>query len=495
VRQESNTTAGRGPALLRWVLLLVAVFAFVWAVVRASVQAIALDEADTYFWFVLRPGYVWYAFPNNHLLNTMLMWVTTHLFGTSILTVRMPALLGAAIYISSCYFLCRSVVDRFVLQISVFVCLVFNPFIFDFMVAARGYSLANAFLVVAIAIPVWHQVKGWPSIGRSCALASLALGLSFTASFSYAFVDLAVFGAIAIWAIRRRGSKSIARITGFCVMPGLLIALLLCGYTLAHWNKADLIYGSQSLGEMTRSLVDASLYQLNPRFARVSFLKPWLLPVLGILVVCRMVTMRLDGWVERLGAALVGITAITIFLHWLAFHLVQLPMPLYRTAVFLLILGTLAAGVIAAAPARSRVSEWLRRGITVSFVCLAVYFLLCLRVSYFKEYQYDADIKDVYSVLARLNHKYGVADVVVDGLYVNPLNFYRVLSKKETFPEFLYVAARQLPVGKSVYVLFGPYEDEFINKEDLVVIYRGKNTEVVVAVPMNGHVPPIKVAP
>ena len=58
----------------------------------------------------------------------------------------MPALLGAVIYIVTCYFLCRSITDRFSLQFPIFVCLVFNPFILDFMVAARGYSLANAFL-------------------------------------------------------------------------------------------------------------------------------------------------------------------------------------------------------------------------------------------------------------------------------------------------------------------------------------------------------------
>jgi hypothetical protein len=45
------------------------------------------------------------------------------------------------------------------------------------MVAARGYGLADAFLLAAIAIPVWHRVKGRPTLATSCALASLALGL------------------------------------------------------------------------------------------------------------------------------------------------------------------------------------------------------------------------------------------------------------------------------------------------------------------------------
>src|SRR5271154_6412489 len=95
-------------------LILAGLFAIFWAVLRASVQAITLDEADTYFWFVARPvGYVFYPFSNNHVLNTLLMWITIHLFGTSIIAVRAPALLGALLYISTCYFLCRVITNRF----------------------------------------------------------------------------------------------------------------------------------------------------------------------------------------------------------------------------------------------------------------------------------------------------------------------------------------------------------------------------------------------
>ena len=125
-----------------------------------SVQSITLDEADTYFWFV-RNSDVFYPFPNNHVLNTLLMWVTTHAFGLSTLTARMPALLGAAIYIAAGYFLCPRITDRFSLQFSLFVCLILNPFILDFIVAARGYSLADAFLMTAIAIAVWDRSSLW----------------------------------------------------------------------------------------------------------------------------------------------------------------------------------------------------------------------------------------------------------------------------------------------------------------------------------------------
>jgi len=99
-----------------------------------------------------------------------------------------------------------------------FICLTFNPFILDFMVAARGYGLANAFLLVAIAIPVWDRLE----LRTACVWASLALGLSLASNFSFAFVDLAAFLALAIWAGKRGGAAALAR----CVIPGLLVALL-----------------------------------------------------------------------------------------------------------------------------------------------------------------------------------------------------------------------------------------------------------------------------
>jgi hypothetical protein len=90
-------------AFQRWLLVLAGVFAFVWSVVRACVQSVTLDEADTYFWFVANSE-IFYPYPNNHVLNTLLIWISTHLFGLSSLTLRMPALLGAAIYIVACIF-------------------------------------------------------------------------------------------------------------------------------------------------------------------------------------------------------------------------------------------------------------------------------------------------------------------------------------------------------------------------------------------------------
>ena len=339
--------------------MIVALFAVAWAVIRACVQSMTMDEVDTYFWYVSTSD-VWRPFSNNHVLNSLLMWISTRAFGASSFAIRMPALLGAVLFVGTCYVLCRTITDRFSIQLPLFICLTYNPFVFDYMVAARGYGLANGFLLAAITVLVVHVVKGRLSLRQSCGWASLALGLSFTANFSFAFVDLAVFLTMTTWAIRQRGQESVGRIVAYCAWPGLLVALLLCGYPLIHWKRGDLIWGAHSLNEMGQSLLESSLYRLDPRFQEtasyktVDFLAPFLPPLLAILCLCQLVVTKLDGswrqdkrnrWLGRFAASLVAIIAVSVLLHWLAFRLYNLLLPAGRTGIFLVTLITLLAGL------------------------------------------------------------------------------------------------------------------------------------------------------
>lgn len=501
--------AGRH-TLQKYALISVAIFVLAWTGVRAALQSVTMDEAFTYLYFVAKPlHFVWTPGTNNHVLNSLLMWIATRVFGTSSLVVRLPSLLGAALYVFACHFLCRSITDKFSLQLPLLMCLICNPFILDFMVAARGYSLADAFLLVAIAIPVWRHLTGRISLRTSCALASLALGLSFSANNSFGFADGAAFLCLLTWALRRREGESMARLVGLCALPALFVAALICGYPLSHMRKDEFWWGGHSLRELRQSLVQSSLYQLDPAFSGsrwykvADFLRPRLPPLLIVLCSCKLLASEFDGswlqgarirWLRPFAAALVAIATLSVTASWLAFRFYKLPIPLGRTGIFLVPVCTLLAGVIAAAPARSLAAKWLSRGITGAFICLACYFLLCLRLSYFREYKWDADVKDVYSVLTRVNREYGVKDVDVTGLYVHALNYYRVSSKREQFPEFR-LEAPELSAGRSIYVVNEIDSRDFIAEHRLVPIYRGGFSAVIVAVPPEGPVPPIMLEP
>src|ERR1700730_17345239 len=94
-------------------ILLAASFAMVWLISRACLQSVTIDEADSYLGFAAPswPSH-WYPASANHVLNSILVRILTHLFALSHLTLRGPALLGAAIYIISIYRLCTLLSDE-----------------------------------------------------------------------------------------------------------------------------------------------------------------------------------------------------------------------------------------------------------------------------------------------------------------------------------------------------------------------------------------------
>ncbi len=117
---------------------------------------------------------------------------------------------------------------------------------------------------------------------------------------------------------------------------------------------------------------------------------------------------------------------------------------------------------------------------TAIFYLFAVYFLFCLRLTYFKEWKYDADVKNAYSVAAYYNHTYCIEDVPSSWYYVPSLNFYRKLSGRETLAPF--ESQDSFPLNQPVYVLNAAFDRAFIESQQLAVVYRGPLSDVVVAV-------------
>ena len=490
----------------RW-LFGTAVLAMLWVIARACVQSITIDEADSYLIWVARPDPShWLPAANNHVLNSLLMRLFTSVFGLSHLTVRTPALLGAAIYIFAVYCLCLLITRDRLLEWPLFVCFVFNPFVLDYLVAARGYGLAMAFLTCAIAVPAYCRFEGsngrFGSPTRACVISSICFALSFAANFSFAFVNAAALLLILSWAWRSQPESGLAergrykvKILTACLLPGLLVTVFLSGWTLLNWPKGQLWFGAASLRETLVSVLQASAFRLNPQIVN-PLLYPFgqrfkfvLFAVLGAVVLWRLVLLWRDRsrpreahttWLLSLGVVAGGAAGLALFAHWLSFRLFHLLLPKDRTALYLVPLGMLVVGVIAALPLSSRIGRWCYRGVVCALFAVACYFLLCLRLTYFKEWPWGADVKSVYSVLAYYNHNYCIDKVASSWHYVAALNVYRELSGGETIAPL--TSAPRYPSGGAVYVLSYPFDEGFAVAEKLKVVYRGALSGVVVAV-------------
>jgi hypothetical protein len=85
-------------------------------VTRAAIQSITHDEALTWLWFVSRGLRRVALTPqsNNHVLNSLLELASTRLIGPSPLGLRLPALIGATLYLVACERLCRRAFDRLI---------------------------------------------------------------------------------------------------------------------------------------------------------------------------------------------------------------------------------------------------------------------------------------------------------------------------------------------------------------------------------------------
>ena len=490
------------------VLMASAAFAIVWATARAHVQSITVDEADSYLIWVARAASShWTAASNNHVLNSLLTRFFTTVFGVSHLSVRAPALLGAAMYVLAACYVCRLLTADHRLRWPLFVCLVYNPFVFDYLVEARGYGLALGFVMSAIAAAAYtlkQHAAGRPvSVSTCCVACSTLVALSFASNFSFGFANTATLLMIFVGACstltrpqhdRKDKLKECARLLAACTVPGLVITLFLSASVVLSWPKGQLWYGAKSMRETVSSITEASLYQLNPHIvnpllypilARTAPILLWGLGVMGIgqvFLVFRNRRMLPDGhgrWLIRFGGMLAAILALSLAVHWLSFRFFGLLLPRERTALYVPPLCVLILGAAAAVPVLSRWQALWRRGLVGMLFIVGVYFLLCLRLTYFKEWRWNADVKHVYTVLSCCNQSYGLKQIPAGWLYVAPLNFYRQLGG-QAIDEFAFTPA--YPVDRQAYVLQYTFDHGFIEEHGLKIVFQGQSTDVVVAV-------------
>ncbi|MCU1336326.1 MAG: hypothetical protein JWO19_1907 [Bryobacterales bacterium] len=503
----------------RRILLGLAAFAMAWAIVRAHVQAITMDEAVTYVNFVLptHPAY-WTGHANNHVLNSMLAWIFTRVFGTSPLVVRSGALIGAAIFILASYFISTLLDQDFLLRLFLFVCLVFNPFTFDFLVAARGYGLASGFLLSAICLVAYAKNPQTAANSRSltltCGLASVCVALSFVSNFSFALVDAATIVMLYLWAsgggslgsakgatpantenqnpiaprsVSRESIKTRLELAIACFLPGLLVAGTLAGSALLHWTE-PLTYGATHLAETFVSLYDASFPELTPSLSDLLFVDVpgIILPMFGAFAAWRVMLLLINwrslrnarsGWLLVFGAVPIVAVAAALIMHSIVFRLDGMLLPKDRTGIYIVFLSTLFLGILAAVPIPTRAGEVSRRGLTILMVVLGSYFLLCLRLNYFKEWKFDQDTDKIYAVLAYYNHACGLKDVAVNWHYDGSMNYYRVASGRETFPRFPHYD--RYPPGQRAYVFYAPDDRQFLASHALSVVYQSPSGAVV----------------
>jgi hypothetical protein len=177
---------------------------------RAITQSIVHDEALTYGFYIGPPFSRIFQFfdANHHFLNTLLMRLVVSIFGVSEWSMRLPALAGAALYFAAVYRLSVREIRGAAASLLAVALLALNPFILDFMVAARGYGMALGLWMWGLAILLAFVRKPETGAARELLQAGIALSLSIMANL--VFVVPAVALTAAAWAMLKVGRPTAA---------------------------------------------------------------------------------------------------------------------------------------------------------------------------------------------------------------------------------------------------------------------------------------------
>ena len=502
----STPTNVRIPLASHDALLWLALAAICIVLVRAWIQSITIDEAGSFLAFSLKrwPSHWWPA-SDNHVLNSILMRLSITVFGVNTLAVRLPALLGAVAYISSAVFLSRSLCRRRVVQSALFIGLVFNPMILDYLIAARGYSLALGLMMAVLAVIAGVMMQN-PDAGKleaEAAWVSVLLALSCAANFSFAIADGTILLTFFLWAAHQTSfPREYRRLALRSFLPGIVVGFSVCGSVLSKWPQGELYFGSKSIVEMLRGFANGSFDELNPHivnplvFQALSSIGRWLpylMALTGIFVVaCAQVAAwsgngeRRDHWRHVFVRFIVIVSAITLLLHWSFFKLRDIPLPKDRTGLYFLSWCLLAfAGSVAICfDSRVRWPAWCG---TAVLWAASLYFMGCLRLDYFKEWRFDSDTKTLYRILANIHRDCGIDDFGIDWRYQLPLNFYREANANYLLREFSVLDNGALPEGRPAYAVFFPSQEDFIKQHGLRVIYHDEDSGSAVAIVQPVH--------
>lgn len=439
----------RIPAALTLVLLVVVLAA---NVRRARKQSVTVDEARTYLNYVDAP---WRAVfvdydANNHVLNTLAERLTASVFGVSEFTLRLPSLAGGALYLAAVFLLCRRLFGAGPLLLLSVATLTLNPYVLDFLSAARGYGMALAFFLWALEFVLRYFEQADP---KQLWRASAALGLAAAANLTLVFPGVVLAGAVAVVLAARREWRVLA---DQFMLPGLVVAFVVLAIPLSRATGCNFYVGAPGLGETLESLVLSSLeYGGAPVLPWLRGFSLRLAPaalggcvLLGAWLVWR--RRRAFAPEERFFLLCVGPLAGSVALTAALHKLWSLPYPVYRTGLYLIALSCLTGFALLRLAARRRATALtvLPAGIVFFSLCV-VQFALRWNSRFYLDWFYDARTRDLVGMIERRHTAGGGATVAVTWPLGQTVEFYQRVRRLD----WLQVKHRQLDPGPADYYI------------------------------------------
>ncbi len=499
------------------------IFAFGFAVFRASTQAISHDEALTYLWF-LDGGVdkLLHFDANNHVLFTLLAKPFVKLLGPRELFLRAPTLLGTAVYLVLAYLLSRKIFGNSLLFVICAAMLALNPQVMEFASAARGYGLGLTFLLGAMYVFNDLVDRGSfdpdaPDWRKGCAASSVLLALAFAANLSNLIPATSLTLSFAIVVLGadlfRRGTHG-KRIRGFVqwmILPGAAVGLFLMWPFLIQARPHHFYVGSGSAWDTMRDVFNSTfLYRWTEDFTGNLGGQPpapgsWQqfasnagtylgLPLLLVLlIVGTLVRGKASTESEEKQTALrrffCGASAGCVILIAALHFIVRLKYPVSRTCLYVIPLFTVSCMLLAKEFSARVKFPGLRMAGTLLAVLVLLDYASAIQARSFRYNAYDVISRDLYQAIEKDALSRGLTNVRVGGTwwYEPEINFYRLRYRaKWMLPydikdhSYVWQTPNSLVPSDYDYFVFIPASDPHLTGRVLRTIFHDDKTQVTI---------------
>jgi len=460
----------------------VLVFAFAATVYRDATQAITIDEAANFLEYARRPLSVWLSRydANNHVLHTLLCHYSVHAFGASEFAMRLPGLLGAALFFATVFSLSRDLFERAWLRPLAAAALALNPFTLDYLSVARGYGLGLAFFFRALFL-LFRYASGIDPRPAPVGRAAVALALSVASNLVFAIPATALALVFTSMAGARRFWWVVDRLWG----PAVVLAFTIVILPLSGMKSGDLYFGARTLGQMYRSLADESC--LGGRAGALAAAAVLALVLVSFAAALRSMrapdpaTSRLDRFLV-LAAGTIGLVVLMLIVLHKRFGVLY---PLSRTGVYFPSLAAIAAAASAARLLSMRPPGRIAGILCACLLGLAVLrFAAGFRTGYYAEWRFDAGSRRTAAVFGEILRKEGPRRVAVGASWplASSLQFYAAKYKWDALAvERMPLLSERGPQNQYPYYLLLPEEAGLIAQRGLKPLYADPESGAVVA--------------
>lgn len=427
------------PALKKnwsWLLpcVLISSSLFIWMIFKAYSTSFTHDESLSYIRFVFTSEPFKMGDTNNHMLNSLLMYLSSLLFVVSELSLRAPNLMGYLLYAVFAYKSLLGVRNYEVRVVGFFVLNSF-PFILEFFALARGYGIGLG-LFMGYLYQLSRFAKDPNPRFLLYALAWVTLSAAAVLTMVYA---VAFTGAIAgFWLLAKRPTEGAAQKAKLWMTIGISGCVLAGIYLIGAGLKTSgaFFFGETSLWVVFEKMIKHLLYH-HHQFTEVA---DYILALLlGWIAVALFIQWRRNGisvfWESPMG--LYALLLLFVLVAMVAQHIVlEVNYPPPRSMLFVAPLLLLMAVYWL-----DQMDDPLRKGIAIIIGVLALLnFVNGINTHSYLLWKYDADTKNHYAHIQ--SGASSRATVTAQMLFRPTLNFYAInnrmplVSLQESSPNY-----------------------------------------------------------